>query len=297
MAPVQPRHAASRLGRFQRAAHCDQRRREARHPGRHRRPARVHDEYDLAIEAYVAANEIFADPDMAEKIAFLQQEYGFRAQWVDVYPDRDEPRACIQFSDALPTGPAGDLAPYVRLEPAVPYELSVEGYSLCLNGARHGDTYTVTVLAGLPAEFDGARTFGEFTYAIAVENRVPSVSLRGSSYVLPQGGEGTVPVSTVNVDLLDVEVLRINDRNLIDQVVSERVGNALEGWTVDEIRETQGETIWQGQMPVERVLNREVTTGLPVCCAMRSFISSIRATVYSAPRVSIVITRVSSFTM
>lgn len=224
----------------------------------------LREEFDLAIEAYQAANEIAEDPDLSEMIAFLQQEYGFRAQWVDVYPDRDDPRACVQFTDPLPLARTVNLEAYVRLDPMVPYELSVEGTSLCLDGLRHGDTYNITVLRGLPAAEGGDRTFDDFTYALSVDNRQASASFRGSAYVLPRGGEGTVPLATVNVDLVDVELLRINDRNLIDQVVRERVGDALDGWDIDDIRDNQGELVWSGDMPVERVENREVTTGLPI---------------------------------
>lgn len=223
-----------------------------------------HEEYDLAIAAYQAVNEYSPNPDLEERIAFLQQEHGFRAQWVDVYADRDEPRACIQFTDPLPSAQTVDLSPYVRLTPNMPYELTVEGFNLCLNGLRHGESYNVTVLAGMPSGEADRRTFDDFTYSISVDNRSPDVSFRGSAYVLPTGGEGTVPVATVNVDLLDIEVLRINDRNLIEQVVAERIGNAMSGWDLDDIRDNDGESIWQGQMPVERILNREVTTGLPV---------------------------------
>ncbi|MGF1623748.1 MAG: alpha-2-macroglobulin [Alphaproteobacteria bacterium] len=222
------------------------------------------EEFNLAIAAYQAAEAIASDPDLAERVAFLQQEHGFRALWVDVYADRDEPRACIQFSDPLPAGRGTDLSSYVRLEPAVPYELTVEGFSLCLNGLRHGESYNVTVRAGMPATDGDQRTYDDFTYALAVENRQPGVSFRGSAYVLPTGGAGTVPISTVNVDMVDVEVLRINDRNLVNQVIRDRVGSGLAGWDIDEIRSDIGETIWSGQMPVERMQNREVTTGLPI---------------------------------
>lgn len=224
----------------------------------------LRDEYDPAIAAYQAGSDLISDAALDERIAYLQQQYGFRAQWVDVYSDRDEPRACIEFTDPLPLQRSVDLNPYIRLDPAIPFELSIEGYRACLNGLRHGDNYTVTVLAGAPSAEGGQRTYEDFSYSISVDNRDASVSFRGAAYVLPRGGEGTVPVSTVNVDLLDVEVLRINDRNLIDQVVRDRVGDALDGWDVDNIRDNQGERVWQGQMPVERTLNREVTTGLPV---------------------------------
>lgn len=244
----------------------------------------LHEDYDLAIAAYQEALDIAADPDLAERTAFLQQEYGFRAQWVDVYADRDEPRACIQFTDMLPTGPSADLGSYVRLEPAAPYELTVEGYSLCLNGLRHGESYNVTVLAGLPAAEGNQRTFEDFTYALAVENRPAGISFRGTAYVLPTGGVGTVPVSTVNLDVIDIEVLRINDRNLVNQVVRERVGDSLDGWDLDEIRDTVGETIWTGQMPVERLENREVTTGVPVDEVLVDPLPGVYLVIASIPR-------------
>ncbi|MEZ5670557.1 MAG: alpha-2-macroglobulin [Alphaproteobacteria bacterium] len=222
------------------------------------------DEYTLAADAFDAANAIRFDPDVDEHAAFLRREYGFRAAYVDTYSDRDDPRACVQFTQPLPQPRTADLSPYIRLEPAEPFEMSVEGYSLCLNGLRHGETYNITVLAGLPSGATSERTFEDFTYALSVENRTPAASFRGSAYVLPRGGEGTLPLATVNVDLVEVEVLRINDRNLIDQVVRERVGDALDGWDVDDVRDNAGELVWHGEMPIERVENREVTTGLPI---------------------------------
>lgn len=244
----------------------------------------LRDEYGLAIAAYREALEIATDPDIEERVAFLQEEYGFRAQWVDVYSDRDDPRACIQYSDPLPTGRTTDLGAYVRIEPAIPVELSVEGYALCVDGLRHGESYTITVLAGLPAADGEQRTYADFTYSVAVENRPEAITFNGSAYVLPTGGAGTVPVRTVNLDLIDIEVLRINDRNLVAQVVRGRVGDSLDGWDVSEIRDTVGETIWHGRMPVERIENREVVTGIPIDEVLVSPLPGVYLVVASVPR-------------
>ncbi len=221
------------------------------------------DEWDLAIDAYQAAMDLEPNPDLEERLAFLRREYGFRVYYTDVYAERDNPQVCVQFSDPLSSRSSFEYSDYVRMEPEAPIEVSANGPQLCIDGLAHGGTYELRLLAGLPSGADEA-LFEDYDYTFDIPNREPTVGFRGNAYVLPRGGEGTLPLATVNVDNVDIEVLRINDRNLIEQIVRGRVGSSMDGYDIDEIAYTAGESVWTGDMAVDEVLNREVVTGVPI---------------------------------
>src|SRR3546814_15510353 len=63
-------------------------------------------------------------------------------------------------------------------------------------------------------------------------HRAPSVALPGSTFILPPVGEG-LPVATVNVEQVDVNVCRINDRRLVDPIVESDFLTTLSPWSAE----------------------------------------------------------------
>ena len=73
-----------------------------------------------------------------------------------------------------------------------------------------------------------------------------------------------MPVTTVNVSEVKLRLLRINDRNLVDQVAQGRIGQMLESYDVDSLAQDAGEEVWSGTMPVEGETNKAAITGVPM---------------------------------
>lgn len=216
-----------------------------------------------AIKVAAEGAQLAPTDDNTEYAANLREQYGFRVTSTYAQNDRDAPQLCADFSDPIVDGRTVRYSDYVRIEPAVPVEVISSDRQLCLEGVSFGQTYTVTLLAGIKS-VDGDTLTADDSFDLTVEDRAPSVVFRGSAYVLPKGGEGTVPLTTVNVSEVKLRLLRINDRNLIDQVAQGRIGQMLESYDVDSLAQDAGEEVWSGTMPVEGETNKAAITGVPM---------------------------------
>lgn len=216
-----------------------------------------------AIKVAAEGAQLAPSDDNSEYANSLREQYGFRVTSTYAQNDRDAPQLCADFSDSIVDGRTVRYADYVRIEPAVPVEVIPSDRQICLEGVSFGQTYTVTLLAGIKS-VDGDTLTADDSFDLTVEDRPASVVFRGSAYVLPKGGEGTVPVTTVNVSEVRLRLLRINDRNLIDQVAQGRIGQMLESYDVDNLAQDAGEEVWSGTMPVEGETNKAAITGVPM---------------------------------
>ncbi len=220
--------------------------------------------YRLATEVFDELSRLLPeDPTFAERRDWLRRQYGFHIEETTVAFERDRPQICLNFSDPLQPARLVHYADYVRIAPEVPIEVLAEDRALCIEGVSHGERYTVTVLSGLPSA-DGERLIGDDVFARDVDEREPQVGFRGDTYILPRGGAATAPLTTVNVAEVELQLLRINDRGLMEQIVEDRIGATVDGYDIREIAENRGELIWQGEMAIESVANRSVTTGVPL---------------------------------
>src|SRR3546814_6456596 len=127
------------------------------------------------------------------------------------------PRACFDFADPLSGARDVRFEDFIRIEPETRVSAEASGESLCLAGFEHGKTYEVELREGLPGA-DGLTLKTTERQTVRIGHRAPSVAFPGSTFILPPVGEG-LPVATVNVEQVDVNVYRINDRRLIDPIV------------------------------------------------------------------------------
>jgi uncharacterized protein YfaS (alpha-2-macroglobulin family) len=216
-----------------------------------------------AITVAAEGAQLAPSDDNTEYVGNLRAQYGFRVTQTYAQNDRDAPQLCADFSDPILDGRAVHYADYVKIEPAVPIEVIPSDKQLCLEGVAFGQTYTVTLRAGIKS-VDGDVLDADDSFDLTVEDRPASVVFRGNAYVLPKGGEGTVPVTTVNISDVKLRLLRINDRNLIDQVAQGRIGQMLESYDVDALAQDAGEQVWTGSMPIDSQTNKAVVTGVPM---------------------------------
>jgi uncharacterized protein YfaS (alpha-2-macroglobulin family) len=96
-----------------------------------------------------------------------------------------------------------------------------------------------------------------------VPDRSPSVGFRGKSYVLAKSGPQTVPLTSVNVARATLRLLRINDRNLINEINNNRIRELLALYDARKIERKTGELVWTGTVDIERRKNHRVTTAIP----------------------------------
>jgi uncharacterized protein YfaS (alpha-2-macroglobulin family) len=221
-----------------------------------------------ALDALRLSLELREVADVRGQYERLRDQYGFRVLDYSVDADAASPRACFQFSEDVPQ--RTDFSPFVAVAGTDKPALSVTEKQLCVEGLDHGQTYTVTLRAGLPSVVHETLSKSS-DFAIYVRDRKPSVRFSTSTYVLPRTGQQGIPVISVNTKAVAVEIYRISDRNLIDTVSTSGFGagdfqTSLSRSDIDQLQNSRGVRVWKGTLAVDAkaALNAEVTTAFPV---------------------------------
>jgi uncharacterized protein YfaS (alpha-2-macroglobulin family) len=221
-----------------------------------------------ALDALRLSLDLRETADVRGQYERLRDQYGFRVLDYSVDADTASPRACFQFSESLPA--RTDFSPFVVVAGTDKPALSIAEKQLCVEGLKHGDSYTVTLRAGLPSVVHESLSRSS-DFAVYVRDRKPAVRFSSTAYVLPRTGQRGIPVISVNTKTVAVEIYRISDRNLIDAiagVTSYDRGDfqkSLDRSDVARLKESRGVPVWNGELAVDAApLNADVTTAFPV---------------------------------
>lgn len=224
---------------------------------------------------------------------------------------------CIEFN--LPLRPdAGEYQDMVQLIAAKPVrsgsrppaitDRTVREATLCLHGLRHGSRYHVLVKKGLPSksgallsvdfdtrvdqpatemEEDEARV--DVKTGVIIPDRNASAGFRSAAFILPKFGAGSIPLMTVNVDRVDLELVRLSDRTLYRPVALGQIGNDVSHGEFKDIRAHFSDAYWVGGLDLQRQPNETITTDIPVrqiLDARKEFLSSIKEKLADEPLIS-----------
>lgn len=188
---------------------------------------------------------------------------GFRFHRVSIDPAAAIPEACLVFTAALDGSGATNYADYVELPAGAKPGFRVEGNRLCLSGLDFGTEYTVGLRAGLPAaEGKGALADAQ-TVPVALADRAPAVAM-GQGFILPRETSDGLPITTVNVDRLEIKLYRVGDRMLArmrQDFIEER---SFYSYQSEQVADDEGQLVWQGEMPVKGARNAAVTSLFPL---------------------------------
>ena len=220
-----------------------------------------------ALDALRLSLELREVADVRAQYERLRDQYGFRVLDYSIDADTATPRACFQFSEELPA--RTDFSPFVVLAGTDKPALSVADKQLCVEGLQHGDSYTVTLRAGLPSVVHESLS-KTADFSIYVRDRKAAVRFSTTAYVLPRTGQRGIPVISVNTHSVAVEIYRIGDRNLIDTIEGSQYGDtnfqhSLARYDIDRLKDSGGVPVWHGELAVDSApLNADVTTAFPV---------------------------------
>ena len=188
--------------------------------------------------------------------AEISDDFVFRR--VNIETSQELPSACLVFSKTLDASGTTRYEDYIRLESGQVPAISIQDDQLCLQGLAFASDYRVTVRKGMPSA-DGTALAYDEVLPIALVDR-PSMVQFGDGLILPRHNSTGIPVTTVNVDLLDVRILRVGDRllaqlerGLIDQT-------NLYSYDAWDLENESGEQVWDGQMVVKGQKNETVKT-------------------------------------
>lgn len=214
-----------------------------------------------ALDALHLALMLDETPELKANYDQLREKYGFRVSNFSVDSDAASPRACFQFTEPLLK--RTDYAPYISVGGEDKPALSVDDQQLCIEGLKHGETYSITLREGLPSTVHEA-LLRAAPFDIYVRDRSPSVRLAGKAYVLPRNGQQGIPLITVNTGAVKVTIYRIGDRNLLDNVLGYEFERNLYTSSLEDIADQKGEKVWTGELKVEKKLNTDITTAFPI---------------------------------
>jgi len=218
-------------------------------------------EYKTAIKAYRASLAVEENSSVRRQYDDLVAEHGFRIVDHVVDSDSAAPRICLVFSQNLPIGE--DMSPYVSVQGEGTFAIEAEGNQICADGLSHGGRYQVTARSGLPAS-DGEKLEKSAEISVYVKDRSPSVNFLSRSYVLPSGGNPTIPIVSVNTSEVEATIYRVGNRSVADILRDNRFLRQLDSWQAEQIEDELGEKVWQGVVETGNELNQDITTAIPV---------------------------------
>ncbi|HWD59079.1 MAG TPA: hypothetical protein VG308_12405, partial [Stellaceae bacterium] len=222
-----------------------------------------HDKYKEALAAFAAGLGFTASPATATRVDQLKELVAFRVIKVDVESEAETARACLRFNEPIATKGGVSYGAYVRTTPNLDGIVTGHGDTICLEGLKHGQTYQLQLLAGFPAE-SGEKTLKDFQSNAVIPDRKPSISFSGTGYVLPREGSAGLPVTTLNLDRVKVRILKVNERNLVPSLDSEKLTSTTGDDDVDSLANSSGSLVWRGEMAIKGERNKAVSTAIPL---------------------------------
>lgn len=192
--------------------------------------------------------------------------FAFHRLEVDTATSKGE--ACLVFTAPLDESGKTHYSDYIVLDPQAQIDIRPQGDRLCLGGLDFGTEYSATLRAGLPGA-KGEKLADAETLPVSLEDRPPFVGF-GEGFILPSESSEGLPLTTVNVDKVEIQVVRVSDR-LIGQLRQSLVDEKeIYGYDRDEISNEQGRTVWQGTMDVSGVKNEQTITLFPLADALKT---------------------------
>ncbi len=215
-----------------------------------------------AIDALKASLSLADSTSVRDSYEKLRSEHGFRMMDYSAEAELVTPRLCVKFSENLARVQT-DFAKFVSVDGKDPQSVSVEGPRLCVEGLQHGQRYEIAIRSGLPSDVSEVLP-KQVTVAVYMPDRSPTVRFTGKAYVLPSRGQQGIPVVTINTAKVAVEIYRIGDRSLANELQQGDVDRQLSGYDIDQLKTTNGSKVYEGELDVVSKINAEVTTAVPV---------------------------------
>jgi uncharacterized protein YfaS (alpha-2-macroglobulin family) len=222
-----------------------------------------HDKLKEALAAFQAGLALAQSTSVAARVEQLKRLVAFRVTKVEVAAEADAPRACLRFNEKISTRADLVYGDYVRTSPDPGGIVTARGDTLCLDGLKHGDVYDVELLTGFPAA-NGEKTIEAWKTRVVVPDRKAAISFAGAGYVLPREGSAGLPVTTINLDKVKVRLVRVNERNLVPSINSDKLTMSFDAYSIDELIARDGSLVWEGEMTIAGERNRPVVTAIPL---------------------------------
>lgn len=209
-------------------------------------------------------------PDYAELYPFSYQSFR-------VNQDSSPPNVCFIFSHPIDQS-ITNLKDYFEITPKVDGEVRLASdQEICLTGIEFGKSYDVVIKEGIKSKY-GEKTTKTEKVSFIVENQRPRLAFSDQAYILVKDEVQQVPITAVNVEKVDLQVVRISDRSFVENLVRRysTVNSGLYNYSLSTIRDEKGEEIYKGIMKIGGTLNQSVTKQIPI----KEIIKEIKPGIY-----------------
>ncbi|MDI2077107.1 hypothetical protein [Bradyrhizobium sp. Mp27] len=146
------------------------------------------------------------------------------------------------------------------------FGLEARGRTLCITSLKPGEDYTIELSSKLESK-SGATLAADVSLDVTTPDLPKQVSFAGRNFLLPQSGDGNVPLRITNVPQFHLEVYRVTDRALNRHVALGHIGGVLPKREYDDLRDRFGERLWSATIRVaddEKKRNKSFRAYLPV---------------------------------
>lgn len=181
----------------------------------------------------------------------------------DLAANQDQPVLCFTLSQTVARRPDQPLETFIGVDPAAKLDAVPRNNRLCLTGFSFGGAYTVTLKTGLPGVSSPLAKDAQFR--VQVPNRPPEFDFAASGAdVLPRLGNDGLPIRSVNVPNIDIDLFRIADAD----IGKERSRAPLTEADADNFAPRRGDHVWHGTVTPKGAANRDSITYVPVLQAI-----------------------------
>jgi hypothetical protein len=203
-----------------------------------------------ALEA--VAERLPNDPATRTALMEARREAGMMLRRVQVEPEAEPARACLAFTIAPQRGGRWQPEDWVRAEPAIPgLAVTKESDRLCVAGLPWGRRTRLVLRAGLPGE-GGVNLRADLPVDVSMPDRAARVAFDQRAFILPRGAPPRVSIATMNIETLNLRLVRVSERNLVPLTRDTRLGEELSGYQAEDIPESRGRVVWEGKASVPR---------------------------------------------
>jgi uncharacterized protein YfaS (alpha-2-macroglobulin family) len=204
----------------------------------------------------VALRPAFGDPAAGKAPSVEVLRY-------DLAANQDTPELCFVLSESVARRPATPLESFVTIDPAITLSATPRNDRLCLTGFSFGSGYTVTLRSGLPGI--AGQLAKDSQFRVDIPNRPPELGFAApENIVLPRLSSDGLPIRSVNVPKIVVQLFHIADDNMI----LESTHAPLTGEAAAAFVPTRGERIWQGTVDPKGGQNQDTITMLPIAATV-----------------------------
>jgi len=192
----------------------------------------------------------------------LQDLMAFKFIKVRVNNQTSSPSACLEFSHPLETK-TSQYRDFLDITPKVDVDITAKNREVCISPLKFGENYDIIVKPGISSTL-GEKINTDTKLSFKVKDQNSRLSFTNKAYVLMRDEVAKIPLTSVNVDSVKLKVLMVTDRAL-NQIFNSNSDflKPLWDYRVDEIENTQGVLLWQGEMDLGGSKNETQTKQVP----------------------------------